>query len=350
MHKKVSIHDIAKHLNVSAATVSFVLNGKAGEKRISRELADKVLAYVAQIGYQPNQVAKSLRTGKTKIIGMLVEDISDPFFAQISRSIEIQAYQLGYKIFYSSTENDAQKAKDLIKVFRERQVDGYILAPPPGLEDDIQGLLKDNLPLVLFDRYYPDITTHTVVINNKEGAYNGTKHLLDSGYKNIGFVTLESEQSQMHDRLNGYRQALAEQALPGYVQKIPYRMLHENAVEVIREFVKEHSEIDALLFATNYLTISGIRALGDLQKKIPGDVGVVGFDDNTNYNLFSPAITAVAQPMEEIAGEVISLLMSSLNKTEAGDKKRFVVLSTKMIVRDSSVSNIPVKRKDQVVP
>lgn len=350
MSRKVSIHDIAKHLNVSAATVSFVLNGKAEEKRISKELAKKVLAYVAQIGYQPNQVAKSLRTGKTKIIGMLVEDISDPFFSQISRSIEKLAYQFGYKIFYSSTENDTQKAKDLIKVFRERQVDGYIIAPPPGVEEDIQLLLKDNLPLVLFDRYYPSITTNTVVINNTEGAYNGAKHLMKSGYKNIGFVTLESDQSQMSDRLNGYLQALAEKDMKPFVKKVPYRMSHETAVEVTREFMKEHPEIDALLFATNYLTISGIRALGDLQKKIPGDVGVVGFDDNTNYNLFSPAISAVAQPMQEIAEEVISLLMSCLKVAEESNKKRIVVLSTRLIVRDSSIQGIPAQKQMRVLP
>lgn len=340
MIRKLSIHDIAKNLKVSAATISFVLNGKAKEKRISKELAEKVLTYVSGIGYQPNQVAKSLRTGKTRILGMLVEDIADPFFSQISRSIEKLASQLGYTLFYSSTENDAQKTKDLIRVFRERQVDGYIIAPPPGMEGDIQLLLKDKLPVVLFDRYFPGITTNTVVINNIEGAYNGTKHLMQTGYKNIGFVTLESDQSQMQDRLNGYRQALSEQDLVNYVKKIPYRMSHENAVAEIRLFLEGNPKLDALLFATNYLTISGIKAISDLRKKIPADMGVVGFDDNINFQFFSPAISAVSQPMQEIAEEVIGLLMSSLEEEKESNKKKIVVLSTFVIVRDSSAAKM----------
>ena len=343
MSKKISIHDIARHLNVSAATVSFVLNGKAEEKRISKVVAEKVVAYVATTGYQPNQVAKSLRTGKTKIIGMLVEDISDPFFSQISRSVEKLAYQIGYKIFYSSTENDPQKARDLIRVFRERQVDGYIIAPPPGVEDEIRLLLQDHLPLVLFDRYYPDITTNTVVVNNLDGAYQATRLLIGNGYRNIGFVTLDSNQSQMLDRLTGYTRAVSEHQLDTYVQKIQYRIPPEESVIEINKFIRDNPSIDALLFATNYLTISGIKALTNLHKKIPNDVGVIGFDDNTNLNLFSPAITAVAQPMHEIAEEVITLLLSSIASAEKRENKKIVVLSTSLIVRDSSKPTVPAK-------
>ena len=133
MKKKVSIHDIAKQLNVSAATVSFVLNGKATEKRISGEMEQRILKHVKQLGYRPNRVAKSLRTGKSKIIGMLVEGIADPFFAAIARNVEEQAYKLDYKIFYASTENETRIAKEILGAFRDTQVDGYIIVPPPGL-------------------------------------------------------------------------------------------------------------------------------------------------------------------------------------------------------------------------
>ena len=140
---------MARELNLSATTISFVINGKAAEKRISNDVKERVLAYVKETGYQTNMVAKSLRTGKTKIIGMLVEDISDPFFSSIARVVEEKAYKLGYKIFNSSTENDTIRARDLIKVFRERQVDGYIIAPSPGIEEEIQQLVDDNFPVVL---------------------------------------------------------------------------------------------------------------------------------------------------------------------------------------------------------
>src|SRR5882757_10164198 len=174
--KKISIHDIARHLNVSSATVSFVLNGKAAEKRISSALEKKVLKFVQKSGYRPNRVAKSLRTGKSKIIGMLVEGISDPFFSSIARIIEERALQHGYKIFYSSTNNDAAITKEIIRVYRDTQVDGYIIAPPPGIEEDIRELMADEFPVVLFDRYFPDLATHNIVVDNFSGSYQAVEH------------------------------------------------------------------------------------------------------------------------------------------------------------------------------
>src|ERR1044071_5908470 len=125
MKKKLSIHDLAKQLGVSATTISFVINGKASEKGISEQLEERVRKHIQKVGYKPNLLAQSLRTGKSKIIGMMLEDISDPFFSEIARGVEINAYNHGYKIFYVSTENDTKKTKDLLQVFRDRQVDGY---------------------------------------------------------------------------------------------------------------------------------------------------------------------------------------------------------------------------------
>ena len=197
MKKRVSIHDIATHLKVSTSTVSFVLNGKAEEMRISDAVADKIKKYAEEVSYRPNLIAKSLRTGKSKIIGMMVEDISDPFFAGIARGIERIAYQQGYKIFFASTENITSKAKELVKVFRERQVDAYIIAPPPEFSSEIQSLLVDGKPLVLFDRYYPELTTNNIIVDNYDGAFKATSYFHNEGCRYIGFITLDSDQWQM---------------------------------------------------------------------------------------------------------------------------------------------------------
>src|SRR5215207_6456674 len=141
MKKKISIHDIAKHLGVSSATVSLVLNGKAEQNHIRKELVEKILHYVKEVDYRPNMLARSLRTGKSRIIGKLVEDISNPFFSSIARYVEEEAYRSGYKLFYSSTENDTAKTKELIRAFRERQVEAYVIAPTPGIEEDLQVLI-----------------------------------------------------------------------------------------------------------------------------------------------------------------------------------------------------------------
>ncbi|MBO9729794.1 MAG: LacI family DNA-binding transcriptional regulator [Chitinophaga sp.] len=336
MKKKISIHDIAKELNLSATTISFVLNGKADEKKISEQVQRKVADYIKQVGYQPNMIAKSLRTGKTNIIGMLVEDISDPFFSSISRGIETIAYHHKYKIFFASTENDTEKTKALIKVFRERQVDGYIMAPPSGIEDDIKALIDDNVPVILFDRYLPALNTSTVIIDNFSGAYQAVKHLLENGFSNIAFITLKSDQTQMHSRLQGYLTAMEESGHEAIVQKLPCKLSHSLGAEMVKEFVMQHNNIDAILFATNYLAINGLKAIQDLGLIIPDNIAVIGFDDNTHFNLFSPSITAVAQPIEEIAEEVVQQLINALSDERESKKRRTVTLPVKLIIRNSS--------------
>ncbi|SHM50213.1 transcriptional regulator, LacI family [Chitinophaga jiangningensis] len=337
MKKKVSIHDIAKALHLSAATISFVLNGKADEKKISGDVRKKVLDYIKKVGYQPNMIAKSLRTGKSNIIGMLVEDIADPFFSGISRGIESIAYHHQYKIFFASTENDVEKTRTLIRAFRERQVDGYIIAPPPGVEEEIQALMDDNVPVILFDRYLPVLNTSSVIVDNYAGAYQAVKHLKENGYAHIAFITLQSEQTQMMARLQGYHKAMEDRDCTPLVARIPYELSHhDSAAQLVAAFIKANDHIDAIIFATNYLAINGLRAISSLGLTIPENIAVVGFDDNTHFNLFSPSITAVAQPIEEIAQEVVLQLLSALSDEKENKKRRTVTLPVKLVIRNSS--------------
>ncbi|MDB5248114.1 MAG: LacI family transcriptional regulator [Segetibacter sp.] len=336
MKKKISIHDIARHCNVSSTTVSFVLNNKAGENKIRKEVADKILDYVKEVNYTPNHVAKSLRTGKTRIIGMLVEGISDPFFAAIAKGIEHRAYKLGYKIFFASTDNDTNKAKDLIKVFRERQVDAYIIAPPPGIEDDIRSLIEDETPVILFDRYYPSVNTNNIIVNNYDGSYQAIRYLQQNKYVNIGFVTLESSQSQMEDRMKGYLDAIKGNNQTSYVLKVPYSLTDPDILNHIKDFLNKNSVLDAVLFGTNYLASNGLEAINALQIKVPEDIAVISFDDSPIFRLISPTITAVAQPIENIAEAVIKRLMTCLYDPIANSKTETIVLETEFIIRNSS--------------
>lgn len=335
MKKSISIHDIARHLNVSAATVSFVLNGKADQYKIRPEVVDRINQYVKEVGYRPNLVAKSLRTGKTKLIGMLVEGISDPFFSSIARIVEAEAYKAGYKLFYSSTDNDPEKAKALIKAFQERQVDGYIIAPTPGIEGDIQHLLDGQVPVILFDRYLPSLQTTNVVIDNYQGAYAAMEHLFQNGYQNIGFVTIESEQVQMLDRLKGYVDAVNKRGKKVITLKAAYSLAHHENVAIIKSFVANHPALDALFFATNYLTIAGLQSIRELELSVPQNIGVVSFDDNSHFELFSPSISAVAQPVEEISHEIIRQLKLRLANNTLPNES--TVLKTHLIKRKSSL-------------
>jgi LacI family transcriptional regulator len=335
MKKKIVIKDIAEQLNISKTAVSFVLNGKAREHGISIKLEAEILKYVEEVGYRPNTIAQGLRTGKTKIIGMTIEDISDPFFSLIARMVEERAYAEGYRIIYGSTENDTTKTKDMLRVFRNHQVDGYILAPPPGVENDIRELLDEGFPVVIYDRTIPGIEVDTIIVDNHEAAYQATKHLIDNGYNNIAMITLVSEQLQMMDRQNGYEQMMQESDRPALIKRIIYHDKKEHCIKEIEDFLKKNRSLDAVFFATNYIAENGLEAIRNIGLNIPDDLAVIVFDDYTLFRLYSPAITAVSQPINEIADHVVSMMLNRLGSTEQIDPRK-IVLKTKLVTRSST--------------
>lgn len=335
---KLSIKDIASKFNISKTTVSFILNGKAKEKRISDKLATKVLNYTEEVGYKPNQLAQSLRTGKTKILGLMIEDISNPFFASIAKYIEEEAYKNGYKIIYCSTENDKKRAKDFLKMFYNLGVDGYILTPPNGIEEDIKRLIQSGENVILIDRHFDSISTDYVMVNNEESTYEGTLHLIKQGYRHIAFITVALEQPQMLGRLRGYKSAMEENNLAPHIHSLPFLSDYRKFSDEIIKVLKKESTLDALFFGVNYLGVSGLEALAKMNLKTPEDLAVISFDDNDLFRVNSPTITAISQPLEKISETVITTLLKRINSSasEREDRKG-VFLPTTLVVRESTL-------------
>lgn len=336
--KPLSIKDIAKKANVSITTVSFILNGKAEKMRISQDMITKVEKIIKDLGFRPNQVARSLRTGNTKTIGLIVEDISNPFFASIARLIEDKAYRHGYKIIYSSTENNLDKAKGLIRMFKSRQVDGYIIAPMTGMEEDIKGLLTDRTPVVVFDRHLPGLNVSTVLVDNVEGTYMATESFINQGKKNIAFVTVDVEVEEIKDRFAGYEKALKVnniKSVKKLCKQIPFTNTAEETTTELVEFFTGNPKIDAVLFATNYLAVRGLFAFKVMDKKINEDFKVIAYDDHDIFKLHSPTISAVDQPIEEIADQVITLILKELAAVDTFEEHELkqIVLSSRLIER-----------------
>ncbi len=295
--------------------------------------------------YHPNQFAQSLRTGKTKMIALFVEDIADSFFASVARLIEESAYRQGYKIIYCSTEDRLEKTRELIQLFKSRNVDGFIITPPKGIEKELKQLLQEELPFVLFDRYFPKLNTDYVVIDNFEGSREAIKHLQNQDFKHIAFVTLDSDQTQMNDRLSGYNLTMDEKELPKYILKIPFKLNTKEVAEYFTTFFTANKKIDAVLFATNYLAIKGFETLRNLNIRIREDIAVVAFDDHEFFKVFNPPITAVAQPMKELSDHLISILLQKLHPEaeQQTDTMNQIVLPTTLIIRESSLnSRLPV--------
>jgi LacI family transcriptional regulator len=335
--KNVSIKDIARYVGVSTTTVSFVLNGKAKEKRISEELKNKILKAAAKLNYRPNQIARGLRTGTTHTLGLIVEDISNHFFAHLAKVVEDEADKHGYKVMFCSTENNEEKAVSLVHLLKNRQMDGYIITPTPGLAGEIENLLKESKPLMLIDRYFPELDSGYVTIDNYRGAHEAVNFLIKQGYHNIAIVTIDSEQVQMLDRYRGYEDALLEHRVesdPHLVKKIQFDLPHDAAVREVVSFLQKQKKIDAIFCTTNYLGVYTIEGLRHLGKKIPDDVGLITFDDNELFRLGSPSISVVAQPIEKIGKMAVEALIDQLkNKTKRGSH---IVLNPSLIIRESS--------------
>lgn len=332
--KALSIKDIALQANVSITTVSFIINGKAKEKSISDAVIKKVQKIIVDSGYKPNQIARSLRTGNSNIIGLIIEDISNSFFSRIARLIEDKAYKRGYKIIYSSTENNVEKAQELINLFKSRKVDAYIISPIKGIEEDIQILLNENKPVILFDRNLPQLNTNYVGANHFVASYQAVESFIKNGKRNIALVTTDIDVQQIIERFEGYKKAIIDSALPyqeSLVVKVPFNQAEVTTIKQIKNLFK-NKDVDAVLFATNYLAISGLKVLKELNKKIDENFAVIGYDDHEAFELHTPSISTIQQPLEEIAETIIRLILTQLAaKTKIPDQQ--IIIPAKLIIR-----------------
>lgn len=340
MTKKVSIKDIAKELELSITTVSFVINGKSEEMGISEATSSKVLELIKKRDYSPNNAARLLRTGKSHTIGLIVEDLGNYFFGNIAKVVDLEASKRGYNVFLSSTDNNPKTAKALIRKMRNSSVDGMIITPTKDLKQELENLKNDKIPFVLLDRTVPGLSANTVVLDNFKGAFDLTRHLLNNGYQNIGFVTIHSDMSQMTERERGYLAAMESSSMTSkkeLVLKVKFDDSAETVISSIVSFVKENIDLEALFFSTNYLGVHGIEALKQLGKSMPDDLAVVSFDDNDLFRLFTPSITVASQPIKQIAGETIELLLRLIENDVKHEMPISKVLEPELIERQSSI-------------
>ena len=338
--KKTSLNDIAQQLGVSKTLVSLVLNGKGREHRISDEVCKKVLALAEELNYKPNQIAKGLRTGKTNTIGLIIADIANPFFGNLGREIEKEAASLGYRVMFCSSDENAENSANQIEMLQQGQVDGFIIAPPAGSENQILALKKSKTPFVLIDRNFPDIETNYIVVDNVVASYEAVDHLIKRGYKKIACVTLNVHLNNMNQRVLGYKQALIDnniQVDDELIKMMPFSHEKDELVQAVRELQPGNkNKIDAVFFATSKLGIMGIETIHSMGLKIPGDVAVVSFDDPDAYRISQPPISAIAQPLQELGRESVRVLFELMKHKKTAAEVKKIVLKAIFIPRKSS--------------
>jgi len=335
--KSVSIKDIASQVGVSTTTVSFVLNGKAKEKRISEDLKNEILRIADKLHYRPNQVARGLRTGQTHTLGLIIEDISNPFFGNLAKVVEEEADKHGYSVMFCSTENNENRASGLLTILKHRQMDGFIITPTPGMEEDIQRLGEENRAVVLIDRYFPGLDTTYVTVDNYKGALEATNYLLGKGYKHIGLVTTDSEQVQMQNRYKGYADALEAKGLEvreENILRLTFEMGHDESVSRISGYISSVKP-EAIFFTTNYLGVFGLEGIRTCGLSLPADLGMVCFDDHDLFRLGRPGVSVVAQPIEAIARQAVILLLDQLKNKGVDMEQVKLMLEPSLIKRDT---------------
>jgi LacI family transcriptional regulator len=333
MEKKVSLKDIAAKVGVSTALVSYVLNGLEKEKRVSKEVVKKVHAVAKELNYKPNQIARSLRKGSTSTIGLIVADIANPFFGQLARIIEDESIKNGYNVIFGSSDENCRKSQSLVETFLNRQVDGFIIVPAEGCKKQVESLIQKDVPLVLIDRYLPEVESNFVVLDNYSAVYNSVEHLLKKGMKQIEMVAYKNSLTHMEERTNGYLQAMKDYSREQEISitELPFHFDRSEMNKVISNLYKV-KKCEAVVFATNTLSLAGLYAVKNLGIKIPEELAIVGFDGNEAFDFFDPPLTFIQQPLVQLGHESVRILVEQMK----GNKKlQKLKLEAQLILRGS---------------
>lgn len=315
--KKISLKDIAEKAGVSTALVSFVLNGRGREYRVNEETAQRIQKIAKELNYQPNLAAKSLRTGKSKTIGLVVSDISNPFFSQLARILENGATNNGYTVLFGSSDEQVDKMIRVSENLLNKGVDGLIVVPCENSESYIRKLMADNVPVVLFDRYFPDINISYVAFDNFGATYEATRYLLAAGYRSPAIVAYDVNLIHMTERIRGYRTALEEY---GRKRQNNVLLLKQDAPRkstdrLLQKAIEEGC--DAFLFSTNMISIACLYTLKELEHESLERIGLVGFDGNPAFDFFSVPVSYVKQPLDMMVQKALEILIDNIAKKNA---------------------------------
>jgi LacI family transcriptional regulator len=327
-----TIHDVARKAGVSSTTVSHVLNNT---RFVSEELRNRVLESVNEVGYRPNILARSLRSGETKTIGLIVPDNSNPFFAEIARHIEDVGFERGYSLILCNSDNSQKKQSTYVDVLLSKRVDGIILISAGEKEDDLSGLFETGIPVVIADREIPEMFADIVLVDNEAGGYIATKYLIDLGHRRIACVTGPSKVSPSAHRVSGYKRALDEAGLmldPALI--VPGDFSLQSGEVALNELLALKQPPSAVFVCNDLMAIGAIRAAFDHGLRIPDDLSIIGFDDILLAPATFPALTTIAQPKLEIARTTTELLIQRMQEREAGERKR-VLLTPQLVIRES---------------
>ena len=326
-----TMREVAAQAGVSVTTVSHVINKT---RFVSDELVERVMSAIAALEYQPDQRARSLRTGSTKTIAVLVSDISNPFFPKVVRGAEDCARENGYSVLLSNTDESAEAEMNNVSLMCERRVDGFIVAPSVGTGECLESIVRRRIPVVIIDRPC-SLSVDQVYSQNEQGAYDAAKHLIELGHTRIGAIVEMEDIESFKARIRGWRRALQEAGLDPHEHDLRQAGLEvEGAYAAARSLLSGLDPVTAIFSTNNLMTLGIFRYLRDAEIACPKAVSVVGFDDADWANAFHPSITSVAQQPYEMGYKAMELLLERIKGDTSPPKE--ICLPCELRIREST--------------
>jgi LacI family transcriptional regulator len=331
--KRVTILDVAAAAGVSAQTVSRVINNKPD---VAEETRRRVWQLVEELGYQPSAIARGLVSRKTFTLGLITADFSDFFFTQVIVGAEMEARKHGYFFMLCSTERSPADEPEYLRLLTEREVDGILFARPSTEQDSrhIVSLLRQGVPMVTTAYHVPGEQLTVVDVDNVHGGLQATRCLIDAGRKRIGMITGPGEWKSVKDRAQGYREALQQAGIPLDESLVePGDWWFESGHQAARRLLDRVPDLTGLFAQNDQMAVGAISALREAGRRVPDDVGVVGYDDIPAASYCHPPLTTIRQPMQQVGKVATRLLIEAIDNPEA--ERREILLKTELIRRGS---------------
>ena len=336
----ITIKDIARALNMSSSTVSRALRDSY---QISEETKQLVTSYAKKYNYHPNLMAQSLKSNKSKSIGLVLCSVPNSFFAEVVSGIESIAYNMGYHIIITQSHESQEREARNLEHLDWRSVDGMIVSLSTETTDmsSLQKIHAKGIPIVFFDRVTDCIKTHQVVADNIGGAYQVTRHLIESGCKRIAQITSSHDLSTTLERIEGYKNALAAYNIPVNENYIKYcqhgGMIIEEIEAVVQELLDMKEPPDAFFTASDRITIGSFAYLHKKNIAIPEQIAIAGYCNFSSPELFNPPLTTIRQPAFEMGKTATELLIKLIESKRPETDFEKKVLPNELFVRKSSI-------------
>ena len=326
----VKIKDVADAAGVSTATVSRVL---ANKPHVRQEVQDRVMEVVNELNYRPNRVARSLRSQKSAIIGLIVSDIENPFFQQISRAVEDAAHEMGYSVMLCNNDEDPDKEKRYLHLIHDENLAGVILSPTRQTADNFSEISNLNMPMVVIDRRVSNAGVDNILIDNEQAAHTLATHLIEHGYRRIGAI-FGMGSTTGRERREGFLRALKEHNLQPSTDLTKYaNPREEDGFNTTMKLLQLSEPPDAILTSNSLLAAGALHALRERKIAIPEEIAFASFDETTWAKLVVPALTVIKQPTYEIGRTAAELLIKRIEDPTRSIRE--VVLKAKLNIRQS---------------